>query len=118
VEHVRIISKGPHRLEGTVPEGGPGFRGGGKPPFADRLNGPAVLCMIGPNPDRGGMVGRGNRAFKSEKRTKELRRLKKQEEKRLRRLGKLTTPEEPEVFSPDEAPAAPPKEDDTPGETS
>jgi hypothetical protein len=83
------------------------------------LNGPVVLCMIGPNPDRGGMVGRGNRAFKSEKRTKELRRLKKQEEKRLRRLGKLTTPEgEPEVFSPDEAPAAPPKEDDTPGETS
>lgn len=64
-------------------------------------------------------MGRGNRAFKSEKRTKELRRLKKQEEKRLRRLAKLTTPEEPEVFSPDEAPAAPPhKEDDTPGETS
>ena len=63
-------------------------------------------------------MGRGNRAFKSEKRTKELRRLKKQDEKRLRRLGKLTTPEEPEVFSPDEAPAAPPNEDDTPGETS
>lgn len=54
-------------------------------------------------------MGRGNRAFKSEKRTKELKRLKKQEEKRLRRLGKVTgTGEaEPEVFSPDEAPAAP-----------
>jgi hypothetical protein len=75
--------------------------------------------MITANPVQGGLVGRGNRAFKSEKRTKELRRLKKQEEKRLRRLGKLTTPEEgAEVFSPDEAPAAPPKEDDTPGETS
>jgi len=78
------------------------------------------MMMAHNNPVQGGLVGRGNRAFKSEKRTKELRRLKKQEEKRLRRLGKLTTPEgEPEVFSPDEAPAAPPpKEDDTPGETS
>ncbi len=64
-------------------------------------------------------MGRGNRAFKSQKRTKELRRLKKQEEKRLRRLGKLETPEgAPEEFSPDEAPAAPPKTDETPGETS
>jgi len=64
-------------------------------------------------------VGRGNRAFKSEKRTKELRRLKKQEEKRLRRLGKIATPEgEPEVFSPDEAPAAPPNPDDPERETS
>jgi hypothetical protein len=53
-------------------------------------------------------VGRGNRAFKSEKRTKELKRLKKQEEKRQRRLGKGENPDEPEVFSPDEAPAAPP----------
>lgn len=54
-------------------------------------------------------MGRGNRAFKSEKRSKELRRLKKQEEKRQRRLGKATATEgEPEVFSPDEAPAAPP----------
>ncbi len=54
-------------------------------------------------------MGRGNRAFKSEKRTKELKRLKKQEEKRLRRLGKVENPGEgePEVFSPDEAPAAP-----------
>ncbi len=69
---------------------------------------------------QGGLVGRGNRAFKSEKRTKELRRLKKQEEKRLRRLGKLTTPEgEPqEQFSPDEAPAAPPSPDDPGPETS
>ena len=76
------------------------------------------MMMLEQNTVQGGLVGRGNRAFKSEKRTKELRRLKKQEEKRLRRLGKLTTPEEPEVFSPDEAPAAPPKEDETPGETS
>jgi len=54
-------------------------------------------------------VGRGNRAFKSEKRTKELKRLKKQEEKRQRRLVKGENGEgEPEVFSPDEAPAAPP----------
>ena len=54
-------------------------------------------------------MGRGNRAFKSEKRGKELKRLKKQEEKRLRRLGKAANPgeTEPEVFSPDEAPAAP-----------
>lgn len=57
-------------------------------------------------------MGRGNRAFKSEKRSKELKRLKKQEEKRLRRLGKIATSEgEPEVFSPDEAPAAPPNPD-------
>lgn len=64
-------------------------------------------------------MGRGNRAFKSEKRTKELRRLKKQEEKRLRRLGKLATPEEgAEEFTPDEAPAAPPKPDEPAGETS
>lgn len=64
-------------------------------------------------------MGRGNRAFKSEKRSKELRRLKKQEEKRLRRQGKLATPEEgTEEFSPDEAPAAPPKEDETPVESS
>lgn len=55
-------------------------------------------------------MGRGNRAFKSEKRTKELKRLKKQEEKRLRRQGKGENPEgEPEVFSPEEAPAAPPE---------
>jgi hypothetical protein len=55
-------------------------------------------------------VGRGNRAFKSEKRTKELKRLKKQEEKRQRRLGKGENAEgEPEVFSSDEAPAAPPE---------
>jgi hypothetical protein len=58
----------------------------------------------------GGLVGRGNRAFRSEKRTKELKRLKKQEEKRQRRQGKGENPEgEPEVFSPDEAPAAPPE---------
>jgi hypothetical protein len=65
-------------------------------------------------------VGRGNRAFKSEKRTKELRRLKKQEEKRLRRLGKITPPEgEPqEQFTPDEAPAAPPGPDNPEPETS
>jgi hypothetical protein len=63
-------------------------------------------------------VPRGNRAFKSEKRTKELRRLKKQEEKRQRRLGKLSGAEgEPEVFSPDEAPAAPPAPDETKPET-
>jgi hypothetical protein len=64
-------------------------------------------------------LGRGNRAFKSEKRSKELRRLKKQEEKRQRRLGKLANPEgEPEVFSPDEAPAAPPAAVDPDKETS
>ncbi len=64
-------------------------------------------------------MGRGNRAFKSEKRTKELRRLKKQEEKRQRRLAKLATPEEgAEALSPDEAPAAPPQEDETPAEGS
>jgi len=39
-------------------------------------------------------VGRGNRAYKSAKRNKELSRLKKQEEKRLRRLGKLKEEEE------------------------
>jgi hypothetical protein len=54
-------------------------------------------------------VARGRRTFKSEKRSKELKRLKKQEEKRQRRLGKATDSEEaPELFSPDEAPAAPP----------
>jgi hypothetical protein len=65
-------------------------------------------------------VGRGNRAFKSEKRSKELRRLKKQEAKRLRRLGKLSAPEgEPqEQLTPDEAPAAPPAADEPPQETS
>ena len=66
-------------------------------------------------------MARGNRAFRSEKRTKELKRLKKQEEKRQRRLGKGTGTEgEPEVFSPDEAPAAPPAPDDPnpEGETS
>ena len=63
---------------------------------------------------------RGNRAFRSEKRTKELKRLKKQEEKRLRRLGKVANPgeAEPEVFSPDEAPAAPPAADEPEKETS
>jgi hypothetical protein len=45
-------------------------------------------------------VGRGNRAYKSAKRSKELHRLKKQEEKRLRRLGKLK-PEEPGEAAPD-----------------
>lgn len=39
-------------------------------------------------------MGRGNRAYKSAKRNKELQRLKKQEEKRLRRLGKLKEEEE------------------------
>ena len=39
-------------------------------------------------------MGRGNRAYKSAKRNKELSRLKKQEEKRLRRLGKLKEEEE------------------------
>jgi len=54
-------------------------------------------------------VARGRRTFKSEKRSKELKRLKKQEEKRLRRQGKAgSSEEEPELFSPDEAPAAPP----------
>jgi hypothetical protein len=48
-----------------------------------------------------------------------LRRLKKQEEKRQRKLAKLANPEgEPEVFSPDEAPAAPPAPDDPEQETS
>lgn len=37
-------------------------------------------------------MGRGNRAYKSEKRSKELRRLKKQEAKRLRRLQKGSGP--------------------------
>jgi hypothetical protein len=44
--------------------------------------------------------------------------LKKQEEKRQRRQGKPATgEEEPEVFSPDEAPAAPPEmlDDTEPG---
>lgn len=64
-------------------------------------------------------MGRGNRAFKSEKRSKELKRLKKQEEKRLRRMAKTTSTEnEPEVFSPDEAPAAPPSSDEPEQETS
>lgn len=39
-------------------------------------------------------MGRGNRAYKSAKRNKELQRLKKREEKRLRRLGKLKSDEE------------------------
>jgi hypothetical protein len=68
---------------------------------------------------QGGLVARGNRAFKSEKRGKELRRLKKQEEKRLRRLGKLNAPdEESQGLTPDEAPAAPPGPDDPARETS
>lgn len=33
-------------------------------------------------------MGRGNRAYKSAKRSKELKRLKKQEEKRLKRMQK------------------------------
>lgn len=37
-------------------------------------------------------MGRGNRAYKSEKRSKELRRIKKQEAKRLRRLQKGPEP--------------------------
>jgi hypothetical protein len=64
-------------------------------------------------------VARGNRAFKSEKRGKELRRLKKQEEKRLRRLGKVNAPDaESQGLTPDEAPAAPPGPDDPARETS
>jgi hypothetical protein len=43
--------------------------------------------------------------------------LKKQEEKRQRKLAKLANPDEPEVFSPDEAPAAPPNPDDPGQET-
>ncbi len=39
-------------------------------------------------------MGRGNRAYKSAKRNKELQRLKKQEEKRLRRTGKVKPDEE------------------------
>ncbi len=42
-------------------------------------------------------MGRGNRAYKSAKRNKELQRLKKQEEKRLRRIGKLKPEEEGEA---------------------
>lgn len=69
--------------------------------------------------DQGGLVGRGNRAFKSEKRGKELRRLKKQEEKRLRRLGKVAAPDgESQELTPGEAPAAPPVPDDPARETS
>jgi hypothetical protein len=68
---------------------------------------------------QGGLVARGNRAFKSEKRGKELRRLKKQEEKRLRRLGKISAPDaEAQELTPDEAPAAPPSQDDPTRETS
>lgn len=64
-------------------------------------------------------MARGNRAFKSEKRGKELRRLKKQEEKRLKRLGKVTEPDaESQELTPDEAPAAPPGPDDPARETS
>ena len=39
-------------------------------------------------------MGRGNRAYKSAKRNKELQRLKKREEKRQRRLGGKPQPEE------------------------
>jgi hypothetical protein len=68
---------------------------------------------------QGGLVARANRTFKSEKRGKELRRLKKQEEKRLRRLGKLNAPDgESQELTPDEAPAAPPVPDDPARETS
>jgi hypothetical protein len=38
------------------------------------------------------LVARGRKAYKSEKRSKELRRLKKQEAKRLRRLQKGSGP--------------------------
>ncbi len=51
-------------------------------------------------------MGRGNRAYKSAKRNKELQRLKKQEEKRLRRLGKLK-PEEESEAPPSEVGAEP-----------
>ena len=51
-------------------------------------------------------MGRGNRAYKSAKRNKELQRLKKQEEKRLRRLGRLKAEEEGEA-PPVEAGAEP-----------
>lgn len=45
-------------------------------------------------------MGRGNRAYKSAKRNKELQRLKKQEEKRQRRLvGKLQPEEEGDAAS-------------------
>lgn len=48
-------------------------------------------------------MGRGNRAYKSAKRNKELQRLKKQEEKRLRRLqGKLKPDEEGEIAPAEE----------------
>ena len=39
-------------------------------------------------------MGRGNRAYKSAKRNKELQRLKKREEKRLRRLQGKPLPDE------------------------
>ena len=49
----------------------------------------------------------GRSAFKSAKRTKELKRLKKQEEKRLRRQGKEISPEEGEESAPDGTAPAP-----------
>lgn len=48
-------------------------------------------------------MGRGNRAYKSAKRNKELQRLKKQEEKRLRRLGKLKPEESGEPAPADQS---------------
>lgn len=42
-------------------------------------------------------MGKGNRAYKSAKRQKELKRKQKQEEKLLKRLGKKSRPEEQEV---------------------
>jgi len=50
-------------------------------------------------------VARGNRAYKSAKRSKELKRLQKQEEKRLRRLQKKSgvAPAEEEGEAPEQA---------------
>jgi hypothetical protein len=60
--------------------------------MAFRLNVGGILCMMGQIQESGGLVARGRKAYKSEKRSKELRRLKKQEAKRLRRLQKGSGP--------------------------
>ena len=57
-------------------------------------------------------MAKSKRAYKSEKRSKELSRIKKREEKRLRRLGKVKPPEEGGVVDPssggEPAPEIPP----------
>ena len=54
--------------------------------------------MLSRTYSEGGFVAKSRKAYKGEKRQKELKRLKKQEEKRLRRQGK-TVPEKTEEDS-------------------